>query len=178
MRCHKRGYRGMAWPQILESKGNGPKGAREEIREVRDEQDDLNNCADKLPEENDERLDKRAEEHEEMHYEGRCSNFYFSWNASIWWQRAVIKLSGILTGCFNISCFIRRKPGTLWSNIVIQFISNRSRLIAESCMNESFISWSVTVSWSRNRSINRNHTIMKCLLLKQLEFFVITLLWF
>ena len=44
------------------------KGAREEIREVRDERDDLNNPADKLREEKDERLYKRAEEHEEMHY--------------------------------------------------------------------------------------------------------------
>lgn len=45
---------------------------------MRDVRDDLNNSADKLREENDERLDKRAKEHEEMHYEGRCSNFYFS----------------------------------------------------------------------------------------------------
>ena len=35
---------------------------------MEDERDDPNNPADKLPEENDERLDKRAEEHEEMHY--------------------------------------------------------------------------------------------------------------
>ena len=53
---------------FLEKKGSGPKGAREEIRELRDEQYDRDNPADKLPEENDERLDKRAEEHEEMHY--------------------------------------------------------------------------------------------------------------
>ena len=53
---------------FLEKKGSGPKGARVEIREVEDERDDPNNPADKLPEENDERLDKRAEEHEEMHY--------------------------------------------------------------------------------------------------------------
>ena len=53
---------------FLEKKGSGPKGAREEIREVEDERDGRDNPADKLPEENDERLDKRAEEHEEMHY--------------------------------------------------------------------------------------------------------------
>ena len=58
-----------AWPVLkcLESKGCGPKGKHEEIREVRDEQNDRDNPADKLPEENDERLDKKAEEHEEMH---------------------------------------------------------------------------------------------------------------
>ena len=49
-------------------KGCGPKGAREEIGEVKDEPNDLNNPADKLPQENDERLHKRAEEHEEMRY--------------------------------------------------------------------------------------------------------------
>ena len=49
--------------KFLEKKGSGPKGAREEIRELRDEQYDRDNPADKLPEENDERLDKRAEEH-------------------------------------------------------------------------------------------------------------------
>ena len=54
--------------KFLEKKGSGPKGAREEIREVRDEQYDRDNPADKLPEENDERPDKRADEHEEMHY--------------------------------------------------------------------------------------------------------------
>ena len=54
---------------VLKKKGSGPRpGAREEIGKVKDERDDLNNRADKLPEENDERLDKRAEEHEEMHY--------------------------------------------------------------------------------------------------------------
>ena len=53
--------------KVLESKGCGPKGTHEEIREVRDEQNDHDNPADKLPEENDERLDKKAEEHEEMH---------------------------------------------------------------------------------------------------------------
>ena len=53
--------------KVLESKGCGPKGTHEEIREVRDEQNDRDNPADKLPEENDERLDKKAEEHEEMH---------------------------------------------------------------------------------------------------------------
>ena len=53
--------------KCLESKGCEPKGTHEEIREVRDEQDDRDNPADKLPEENDERLDKKAEEHEEMH---------------------------------------------------------------------------------------------------------------
>ena len=53
--------------KVLESKGCGPKGKHEEIREVRDEQNDRDNPADKLPEENDERLDKKAEEHEEMH---------------------------------------------------------------------------------------------------------------
>ena len=35
---------------------------------MRDERDDLNNPADKQREEKDERLYKRAEEHEEMHY--------------------------------------------------------------------------------------------------------------
>ena len=50
--------------KVLESKGCGPKGTHEEIR---DEQNDRDNPADKLPEENDERLDKKAEEHEEMH---------------------------------------------------------------------------------------------------------------
>ena len=35
---------------------------------MKDERDDLNNPADKLREEKDERLYKRAEEHEEMHY--------------------------------------------------------------------------------------------------------------
>ena len=54
--------------KFLEKKGSGPKGAREEIRELRDEQYDRDNPANKLPEENDERPDKRAEEHEEMHY--------------------------------------------------------------------------------------------------------------
>ena len=54
--------------KFLEKKGSGPKGAQVETREVRDEQYDRDNPADKLPEENDERLDKRAEEHEEMHY--------------------------------------------------------------------------------------------------------------
>ena len=53
--------------KVLESKGCGLKGTHEEIREVRDEQNDRDNPADKLPEENDERLDKKAEEHEEMH---------------------------------------------------------------------------------------------------------------
>ena len=47
--------------KFLEKKGSGPKGTRAETREDPDP-------ADKLPEENDERLDKRAEEHEEMHY--------------------------------------------------------------------------------------------------------------
>ena len=54
--------------KFLEKKGSGPKGAREEIRELGDERDGRDNPADKLPEENDERPDKRAEEHEEMHY--------------------------------------------------------------------------------------------------------------
>ena len=54
--------------KFLERKGCGPKGAREDIREVKDEWDDFNNRAEKLPEENDERLEERAEEHEEMHY--------------------------------------------------------------------------------------------------------------
>ena len=53
--------------KVLESKGCGPKGKHEEIREVRDEQNDRDNPADKMPEENDERFDKKAEEHEEMH---------------------------------------------------------------------------------------------------------------
>ena len=54
--------------KFLEKKGSGPKGARGETREVRNEQYDRDDPADKLPEENDERLHKRAEEHEEMHY--------------------------------------------------------------------------------------------------------------
>ena len=53
---------------FLEKKGSEPKGARGGTRELGDEQYDRDNPADKLPEENDERLDKRAEEHEEMHY--------------------------------------------------------------------------------------------------------------
>ena len=53
--------------KVLESKGCGPKETHEEIREVRDEQNDRDNPADKMPEENDERFDKKAEEHEEMH---------------------------------------------------------------------------------------------------------------
>ena len=44
--------------KFLEKKGSGPKGTREEIRELKDEQYDRDNPADKLPEENDERLDK------------------------------------------------------------------------------------------------------------------------
>ena len=69
MRHRKRLYRRMVCLQCFGKKGSGPRpGAREEIRKVKDERDDLNNRADKLPEENDERLDKRAEEHEEMHY--------------------------------------------------------------------------------------------------------------
>ena len=40
------------------------KGARQEIGCTKNERDDLNNWADKLPEENDERLSKRAEEHQ------------------------------------------------------------------------------------------------------------------
>ena len=51
-----------AWlvSKFLESKGCGPKGAREEIREVKDERDDFNKRADKLPEGNDERLEVRV----------------------------------------------------------------------------------------------------------------------
>ena len=45
--------------KFLGGKGCGPKGAREEIGEVKDEPNDLNNPADKLPQENDERLDTR-----------------------------------------------------------------------------------------------------------------------
>ena len=54
--------------KFLEKRGSEPEGAPGKIREVIAEQYDRDNPADKLPEENDERLDKRAEEHEEMHY--------------------------------------------------------------------------------------------------------------
>ena len=54
--------------KFLEKRGSEPEGAPGKIREVRAEQYDRDNPADKLPEENDERPDKRAEEHEEMHY--------------------------------------------------------------------------------------------------------------
>ena len=54
--------------KFLQSKGSGPKGAQEEIREVKDKQDNPNNTADKLREEKDKRFDKGAGEHEEMHY--------------------------------------------------------------------------------------------------------------
>ena len=54
--------------KFLQSKGSGPKGAQEEIREVKDKQDNPNNTADKLREEKDKRFDKGAGEQEEMHY--------------------------------------------------------------------------------------------------------------
>ena len=59
-----------AWLAVkfLQSKGSGPKGAQEEIREVKDKQDNPNNTADKLREEKDKRFDKGAGEQEEMHY--------------------------------------------------------------------------------------------------------------
>ena len=67
MRHRKRLYRRMVCLQCFgkERIGTETRSARGDRK---DERDDLNNRADKLPEENDERLDKRAEEHEEMHY--------------------------------------------------------------------------------------------------------------
>ena len=50
--------------KFLESKGCGPKGAREEIREVEDERDDRDNPADILLKK---MIEGKAEEHEERH---------------------------------------------------------------------------------------------------------------
>ena len=51
--------------KVLESEGSQLKGGHKEMKEVKDELDDRNNPAAKLPEENDDRPVKRAEEHEE-----------------------------------------------------------------------------------------------------------------
>ena len=51
--------------KFLESEGSQLKGRHKEMKEVKDEQDDRNNPAAKLPEENDDRPLKRAEQHEE-----------------------------------------------------------------------------------------------------------------
>ena len=51
--------------KFLESEGSQLRGGHKEMKEVKDERDDRNNPAAKLPEENDDRLEKRAQEHEE-----------------------------------------------------------------------------------------------------------------
>ena len=51
--------------KFLESEGSQPKGRHKEMKEVKDERDNRNNPAAKLPEENDDRPEKRAQEHEE-----------------------------------------------------------------------------------------------------------------
>ena len=51
--------------KFLESEGSQLKGGHKEMKEVKDERDDRNNPEAKLPEENDDRPVKRAEEHEE-----------------------------------------------------------------------------------------------------------------
>ena len=51
--------------KFLESEGSQLRGGHKEMKEVKDERDDRNNPAAKLPEENDDRPVKRAEEHEE-----------------------------------------------------------------------------------------------------------------
>ena len=51
--------------KFLESEGSHLKGGHKEMKELKDEQDDRNNPAAKLPEENDDRLEKRAQEQEE-----------------------------------------------------------------------------------------------------------------
>ena len=51
--------------KFLESEGSQLRGGHMEMKEVKDERDDRNNPAAKLPEENDDRLEKRAQEHEE-----------------------------------------------------------------------------------------------------------------
>ena len=51
--------------KFLESEGSQLRGGHMEMKEVKDERDDRNNPAAKLPEENDDRPVKRAQEHEE-----------------------------------------------------------------------------------------------------------------
>ena len=51
--------------KFLESEGSQLRGGHKEMKEVKDERDDRNNLAAKLPEENDDRPKKRAQEHEE-----------------------------------------------------------------------------------------------------------------
>ena len=51
--------------KFLESEGSQLRGGHKEMKEAKDEQDDRNNPAAKLPEENDDRPEKRAQEHEE-----------------------------------------------------------------------------------------------------------------
>ena len=51
--------------KFLESEGSQLRGGHMEMKEVKDERDDRNNPAAKLPEENDDRPEKRAQEHEE-----------------------------------------------------------------------------------------------------------------
>ena len=51
--------------KFLESEGSQVRGGHKEMKEVKDERDDRNNPAAKLPEENDDRPEKRAQEHEE-----------------------------------------------------------------------------------------------------------------
>ena len=57
----------VAWVvlKFLESEGSQLRGGHKEMKELKDERDDRNNPAAKLPEENDDRLEKRAQEHEE-----------------------------------------------------------------------------------------------------------------
>ena len=47
--------------KFLESEGSQLRGGHKEMKEVKDERDDRNNPAAKLPEENDNRLEKRAQ---------------------------------------------------------------------------------------------------------------------
>ena len=51
--------------KFLESEGSQLRGGHKEMKELKDERDDRNNPAAKLPKENDDRPVKRAEEHEE-----------------------------------------------------------------------------------------------------------------
>ena len=57
----------VAWLVLtfLESGGSQVRGGHKEMKELKDERDDRNNPAAKLPEENDDRPKKRAQEHEE-----------------------------------------------------------------------------------------------------------------
>ena len=51
--------------KFLESEGSQLRGGHKEMKELKDERDDRNNPAAKLPEENDDRPKKRAQEHDE-----------------------------------------------------------------------------------------------------------------